>query len=184
MSHSWGTKRRLRPLVPVIVIAHRDDGTHAATRVARNAGGESHGRLRRRRPGDHGTVPRWPRPDRGGGRGPGLARGRGRGHVGDPPEPRARPGAAGHPRDQRRGRAGGAHVRAGGVDTRRAAAGRTFVAHNASFDARFVSARYGWLGYEVPVSPESSVCTMQWGSLLLPGMPRTLAGACAHVGVE
>jgi len=62
--------------------------------------------------------------------------------------------------------------------------GRTFVAHNASFDARFVSARYGWLGYEVPVSPESSVCTMQWGSLLLPGMPRTLAGACAHVGVE
>ena len=62
--------------------------------------------------------------------------------------------------------------------------GRTFVAHNASFDARFVAARYGWLGYEVPVAPETSVCTMRWGSHLIPGMPRTLAGACAHVGVE
>jgi len=62
--------------------------------------------------------------------------------------------------------------------------GQTFVAHNASFDSRFVAARFGWLGYEVPVSPASSVCTMQWGSRLLPGRPRTLAGACAHVGVE
>jgi len=61
--------------------------------------------------------------------------------------------------------------------------GRAFVAHNASFDSRFVAARFGWLGYEVPVAPESSVCTMQWGSRLL-GVPRTLAGACAHVGVE
>lgn len=62
--------------------------------------------------------------------------------------------------------------------------GRTFVAHNASFDSRFVAARYAWLGYEVPVAPETSVCTMRWGSRLIPGMPRTLAGACAHVGVQ
>ncbi|MDX5380646.1 MAG: DNA polymerase III subunit epsilon [Actinomycetes bacterium] len=36
----------------------------------------------------------------------------------------------------------------------------------------------------MPVAPERSVCTMRWGSHLIPGMPRTLAGACAHVGVE
>ncbi len=63
--------------------------------------------------------------------------------------------------------------------------GRTFVAHNAAFDSRIVAARYGWFGYEVPVAPETSVCTMQWGSRLLgcrapsPARARTSAWSSA-----
>lgn len=63
-------------------------------------------------------------------------------------------------------------------------AGRVFVAHNASFDARFVAAEYAALGYDVPVVPETCLCTMRWSGRLLPGVaPRTLAGCCAHVGI-
>lgn len=63
-------------------------------------------------------------------------------------------------------------------------AGRVFVAHNASFDARFVAAEYAALGYDVPVVPETCLCTMRWSGRLLGGAaPRTLAGCCAHVGI-
>lgn len=63
-------------------------------------------------------------------------------------------------------------------------AGRVFVAHNASSDARFVAAEYAALGYDVPVVPETCLCTMRWSGRLLPGVaPRTLAGCCAHVGI-
>ena len=63
-------------------------------------------------------------------------------------------------------------------------AGRVFVAHNASFDARFVAAEYAALGHDVPVVPETCLCTMRWAGRLLPGVaPRTLAGCCAHVGI-
>lgn len=63
-------------------------------------------------------------------------------------------------------------------------AGRVFVAHNASFDARFVAAEYAALGFDVPVVPETCLCTMRWSGRLLPGVaPRTLAGCCAHVGI-
>ena len=63
-------------------------------------------------------------------------------------------------------------------------AGRVFVAHNASFDARFVAAEYAALGFDVPVVPETCLCTMRWSGRLLGGVaPRTLAGCCAHVGI-
>ncbi len=100
----------MRPLVPVNVGGRRKDGSDIRCEADANAGGECHGRVRRRRPGDHGAVPRRARPDRGGGGGAGLARRRGRGHLGNPPEPRAGPGAAGHPRHQCRGRAWGADL--------------------------------------------------------------------------
>lgn len=62
-------------------------------------------------------------------------------------------------------------------------AGRVFVAHNASFDARFVAAEYAALGFDVPVVPETCLCTMHWSGRLLPAAPRSLAGCCAHVGI-
>jgi len=61
--------------------------------------------------------------------------------------------------------------------------GRTFVAHNAAFDATFLAASYRTLGLAVPVRSATSVCTMRWASRLMPRAPRTLAGCCAHAGV-
>ncbi len=62
-------------------------------------------------------------------------------------------------------------------------AGRAFVAHNASFDMRFVRAEFAALGFDVPVVPETSLCTLHWAGRLLPTAPRSLAGCCAHVGI-
>lgn len=61
--------------------------------------------------------------------------------------------------------------------------GRTFVAHNAGFDARFVHAEFARAGWDVPLAPAACLCTMQWAGRLLPGAPRTLAGCCAHAGI-
>lgn len=62
-------------------------------------------------------------------------------------------------------------------------AGRTFVAHNASFDRRFVHTEFARAGWDVPLSAETCLCTMQWAGRLLPGAPRALAGCCAHLGI-
>lgn len=62
-------------------------------------------------------------------------------------------------------------------------AGRVFVAHNATFDRRFVHHAFGALGHEVPLVGETTLCTMQWSSRLLPHAPRSLAGCCATAGI-
>lgn len=61
--------------------------------------------------------------------------------------------------------------------------GRTFVAHNADFDRRFLHAEFATAGWDVPLTPERCLCTMRWASRLLPGAPRALAGCCAHLGI-
>ncbi|MDM8084884.1 exonuclease domain-containing protein [Cellulomonas cellasea] len=61
--------------------------------------------------------------------------------------------------------------------------GRVFVAHNASFDRRFVQHEFGALGHDVPLVAETTLCTMEWSSRLLPHAPRSLAGCCATAGI-
>jgi DNA polymerase-3 subunit epsilon len=61
--------------------------------------------------------------------------------------------------------------------------GRVFVAHNASFDRRFVHSEFRALGHDVPIVAETTLCTMQWSSRLLPHAPRSLAGCCATAGI-
>lgn len=61
--------------------------------------------------------------------------------------------------------------------------GRVFVAHNASFDRRFVQHEFAALGHDVPLVAETTLCTMQWSSHLLPHAPRSLAGCCATAGI-
>jgi DNA polymerase-3 subunit epsilon len=60
--------------------------------------------------------------------------------------------------------------------------GRVPVAHNLSFDAPFVAAEYGRLGYIVPLSPTSGLCTMRLASRYLPSGPRTLEACCECIG--
>ena len=65
-------------------------------------------------------------------------------------------------------------------------AGRMFVAHNASFDWRFV---YGELRRAhgpgvVPPAPDQRLCTVRLARALLPGLPRrSLDHVAAHLGI-
>ncbi|MGW2090690.1 exonuclease domain-containing protein [Promicromonospora sukumoe] len=61
--------------------------------------------------------------------------------------------------------------------------GRTFVAHNAQFDRRFVWHAFAGTGYDVPLIAPTTLCTMRTGAQLFPTAPRSLAGACFHHGV-
>ncbi|MFE7507349.1 exonuclease domain-containing protein [Promicromonospora sp. NPDC057488] len=61
--------------------------------------------------------------------------------------------------------------------------GRTFVAHNAQFDRRFVWHAFAAYGYDVPLIAPTTLCTMRTGTQLFPTAPRSLAGACFHHGV-
>lgn len=61
--------------------------------------------------------------------------------------------------------------------------GRTFVAHNAQFDRRFVWHAFAETGYDVPLIAPTTLCTMRTGAQLFPSAPRSLAGACFHHGV-
>ncbi|MBK5250382.1 MAG: hypothetical protein JJE50_13295 [Actinomycetales bacterium] len=61
--------------------------------------------------------------------------------------------------------------------------GRMFVAHNARFDAGFLTASYGGLGHRMPIDHSTALCTMHWSSRLMPEAPRALAGCCAYAGI-
>lgn len=63
-------------------------------------------------------------------------------------------------------------------------AGRVFVAHNVHFDRRFVHAEFSSAGWDVPITPDKCLCTMQWAGRLVPGAPRALAGCCSHLGIS
>ena len=60
--------------------------------------------------------------------------------------------------------------------------GRVPVAHNLSFDAPFLAAEFDRLGYTVPLSPNTGLCTMRLASRYLPSGPRTLEACCDCIG--
>ncbi|WP_062381178.1 3'-5' exonuclease [Demequina pelophila] len=59
--------------------------------------------------------------------------------------------------------------------------GRTVVAHNASFDVRFLAAEFGRAGLPVALTPDDAVCTMKLARQL--GLPAKLGDACRHFGI-
>jgi DNA polymerase III subunit epsilon len=62
-------------------------------------------------------------------------------------------------------------------------AGRVLVAHNATFDLRFLQAEFGRCGVTLPWSPV--ICTMQLAGYYLPDLPaRSLVACCNAAGVE
>ncbi|MFC1628428.1 exonuclease domain-containing protein [Gemmatimonadota bacterium] len=62
--------------------------------------------------------------------------------------------------------------------------GKVPVAHNLSFDAPFLSAEFERMGYSVPLSRISGLCTMRLASRYLSSGPRTLAACCNSIGYE
>lgn len=52
--------------------------------------------------------------------------------------------------------------------------GRVIVAHNLSFDARFLAAEFERAGFKVPVDPADGLCTMSLASHFLPAAGRSL----------
>jgi DNA polymerase-3 subunit epsilon len=61
--------------------------------------------------------------------------------------------------------------------------GRILVAHNASFDSRFLDAEF--TRCETPLPPPPTMCTMQLASHYLRGLPaRTLTACCDTAGIE
>jgi len=61
--------------------------------------------------------------------------------------------------------------------------GRVIVAHNASFDTRFLVAELERAGYDISVSL-TTICTMQLAREFLPGSGRSLADCCAAYDIE
>lgn len=65
----------------------------------------------------------------------------------------------------------------------RAVAGRTVVAHNASFDLRFLAAELNRSGVQLSDVPLTGVCTMQWSAAYLKSSSRRLIDCCRACGV-
>nr|WP_321485234.1 3'-5' exonuclease [uncultured Draconibacterium sp.] len=60
--------------------------------------------------------------------------------------------------------------------------GRTFVAHNANFDYKFIKEEYARLGYNYH---RKTMCTVKLSRKLLPGHPSySLGKLCADLGIE
>jgi DNA polymerase-3 subunit epsilon len=64
-------------------------------------------------------------------------------------------------------------------------AGRVMVAHNLSFDARFIAAEFDRIGLPVPIASELGLCTMALGAAYLPARGgRSLKASCDAAGVD
>ncbi|MHA7134263.1 exonuclease domain-containing protein [Oerskovia turbata] len=61
--------------------------------------------------------------------------------------------------------------------------GRVIVAHNASFDTRFLRAEFGRVGLPVGIDPLACLCTMRLAGTFLTSAPRGLAICCELAGV-
>jgi DNA polymerase-3 subunit epsilon len=63
--------------------------------------------------------------------------------------------------------------------------GRVVVAHNASFEARFLHAEFERLGHRSPLTQASSaLCTMRLAQEFLPGSGRKLADCCSAYDID
>lgn len=65
----------------------------------------------------------------------------------------------------------------------RAVEGRTIVAHNATFDLRFLAHEFIRAGIPLEQLPLHGVCTMQWSTSFLNGASRRLADCCRACGL-
>lgn len=66
----------------------------------------------------------------------------------------------------------------------RALSGRIIVAHNASFDLRFLAAEFVRAGVPLHSLPLRGLCTMRWAPTFVPGAGRRLIDCCNATGVE
>lgn len=62
--------------------------------------------------------------------------------------------------------------------------GRTVVAHNASFDLRFLEAELQRAGLSLEQLPLRGLCTMQWSSVFLESPSRRLEDCCTSCGIQ
>lgn len=63
-------------------------------------------------------------------------------------------------------------------------AGRVVVAHNLSFDTRFLVSEFRRLGIDAPVNCDNGLCTMRLSNTYLDGPARSLAACCAAAGID
>lgn len=61
---------------------------------------------------------------------------------------------------------------------------RVLVAHNASFEARFLRAELSRMGATSPVANDGALCTMRLASDFLPGSGRSLSDCCAAYDID
>ncbi|MPZ83282.1 MAG: hypothetical protein GEV28_23970 [Actinophytocola sp.] len=63
-------------------------------------------------------------------------------------------------------------------------AGRVVVAHNLSFDLRFLTSEFLRIGAQVPLHHERGICTMSLSGRYLDNAARSLAACCASAGID